>query len=101
MEKIALDRNLFHKKVSIKEIFGSKPSTPKQISTCLSTKIPRIYARKPLVSDSSRPDLIHQKESLSAYYWCRDPGLNWGPFPLQGNALPTELSRHRKYNTKK
>ncbi len=26
---------------------------------------------------------------------CRDPGSNWGPFPLQGNALPTELSRHR------
>jgi site-specific DNA recombinase len=25
---------------------------------------------------------------------CRDPGSNWGPFPLQGNALPTELSRH-------
>lgn len=24
---------------------------------------------------------------------CRDPGSNWGPIPLQGSALPTELSR--------
>ena len=25
-------------------------------------------------------------------FGCQDPGSNWGPFPLQGNALPTELS---------
>ena len=25
---------------------------------------------------------------------CLDPDLNWGPIPLQGSALPTELSRH-------
>ncbi len=25
---------------------------------------------------------------------CLDPGSNWGPIPLQGSALPTELSRH-------
>ena len=24
---------------------------------------------------------------------CRDPDLNWGHLPLQGSALPTELSR--------
>ncbi len=24
---------------------------------------------------------------------CLDPGSNWGPIPLQGSALPTELSR--------
>ncbi|MDQ5901711.1 MAG: hypothetical protein QG580_426 [Patescibacteria group bacterium] len=23
---------------------------------------------------------------------CSEPGSNWRPFPLQGNALPTELS---------
>ena len=27
---------------------------------------------------------------------CRDPDLNWGHLPLQGSALPTELSRHNK-----
>ena len=27
-------------------------------------------------------------------FLCQDPGSNWGPFPLQGNALPTELSQH-------
>ena len=26
-------------------------------------------------------------------FWCLDPGSNWGPIPLQGSALPTELSR--------
>ena len=31
--------------------------------------------------------------------WCLDPDSNWGPFPLQGNALPTELSK-RIYKTK-
>lgn len=25
---------------------------------------------------------------------CWDPGSNWGPFALQANALPTELSQH-------
>jgi hypothetical protein len=25
---------------------------------------------------------------------CLDPGSNWGPIPLQGSALPTELSKH-------
>ncbi len=30
------------------------------------------------------------------FFWCQDPGSNWGPFPLQGNALPTELSWHTK-----
>ena len=24
--------------------------------------------------------------------WCQDPDSNWGPIPLQGSALPTELS---------
>jgi hypothetical protein len=26
-------------------------------------------------------------------YVCLDPGSNWGPLPLQGSALPTELSK--------
>ena len=26
---------------------------------------------------------------------CSDPGSNWGPIPLQGSALPTELSEQR------
>lgn len=25
-------------------------------------------------------------------FMCQDPGSNWGPIPLQGSALPTELS---------
>ncbi len=25
---------------------------------------------------------------------CLGPGSNWGPIPLQGSALPTELPRH-------
>ncbi len=27
------------------------------------------------------------------FLMCLDPDSNWGPFPLQGNALPTELSK--------
>ena len=27
-------------------------------------------------------------------FWCLDPGSNRGPPPLQGDALPTELSKH-------
>ncbi len=29
---------------------------------------------------------------------CREPGSNWRPLPLQGNALPTELSRQTHFN---
>lgn len=28
---------------------------------------------------------------------CWDPGSNWGPFALQANALPTELSQQIGY----
>jgi hypothetical protein len=36
--------------------------------------------------------------SMMVINLCRDPGLNWGPIPLQGSALPTELSRHNTIN---
>ena len=33
-------------------------------------------------------------EEVLLFLLCWDPGSNWGPFALQANALPTELSQH-------
>ena len=33
-------------------------------------------------------------ETVVFFIVCWDPGSNWGPFALQANALPTELSQH-------
>ena len=32
--------------------------------------------------------------------WCRDPDLNWGHLDFQSSALPTELSRQRRRQSK-
>ena len=50
--------------------------------------------RFPTPSLSSHLILASKNSTLlmRSFCLCSDPGSNWGPIPLQGSALPTELS---------
>ena len=50
-------------------------------------QLKRFELEKSLMLQGEKSDLSAIRMDL-----CSDPGSNWGPIPLQGSALPTELS---------